>query len=562
MRSIRGVCHDDWRRIATKARCHDLGSVAAVRPMSLVEVANLSVAFGARRVVDDVSFTLDAGETLALVGESGSGKSLTALSLLQLLPPGGVNPTGRIRLNGAEMIGADPATLHRARGEQAGIVFQEPMTSLNPLHRIGRQVAEAITLHQRLRGTSLRQRVVDVLEQAGFADAGHRLDAYPHQLSGGQRQRVMIAMALANDPALLIADEPTTALDVTIQAQILDLLARLKAERSLALLLITHDLQIVRRYADRVCVMKDGAIVEAGSVATVFAAPAHPYTRMLLNAVPRGGPAVMPNRAPTLLQADNVRVHFAVRRGILRRAIGHVRAVDDVSIAVRAGETLGLVGESGSGKTTIALAVLRLLPATGRIVFAGQNLATLPQRALRPLRAKMQIVFQDPFGSLSPRMTVGEIVTEGLRVHERRLTARQREDRVVAALEEVGLTADSSERYPHEFSGGQRQRIAVARAMVLKPDFVVLDEPTSALDMSVQAQIVELLRDLQQRHGLAYLFISHDLKVVRALAHRVVVLRGGQIVEQGEAATMFANPCEEYTRNLMQAAFALEPLPS
>ncbi len=526
--------------------------------MSLVEVANLSVAFGDKRVVDNASFTLDRGETLALVGKSGSGKSLTALSLLQLLPSGGSNPTGRVMLDGEQMIGADPATLHRARGEIAGMVFQEPMTSLNPLHRIGRQVAEAITLHRRLPREALRCRVIELLNQAGFPDAEHRLDAYPHQLSGGQRQRVMIATALANDPALLIADEPTTALDVTIQAQILELLAKLKAERSLALLLITHDLQIVRRYADRVCVMQGGQIVEAGCVADVFGAPTHAYTRMLLSAVPKGAPIALPHDTPTVFEAADMRVHFPIRRGVLRRVVGSVRAVDGVTIAVRAGETVGLVGESGSGKTTIGLAALRLEPAEGCVHFEGVDIETLDRRALRRLRARAQIVFQDPFGSLSPRFSVGEIVAEGLRVHEPALSRAERAMRVAAELEEVGLPADAAECYPHEFSGGQRQRIAIARAMVLKPRFVVLDEPTSALDMSVQAQIVELLRRLQQVHGLAYLFISHDLKVVRALAHRIVVLRAGRVVEQGEADEVFARPREDYTRALMKAAFALQ----
>ena len=526
--------------------------------MSLVEVDNLSVAFGAKCVVESVSFTLDRGETLALVGESGSGKSVTALSLLQLLPHGGSNPTGSVRLDGKEMIGASKATLHQARGELAGIVFQEPTSSLNPLHRIGRQVAEAISLHRRVPGGKLRERVIAALGQAGFPDAERRLDAFPHQLSGGQRQRVMIAMALANNPALLIADEPTTALDVTIEAQILALLARLKAERSLALLLITHNLQIVRRYADRVCVMKDGRVVESGRVADVFAAPAHPYTRMLLAAVPKGAPAAVPDGAATILQADDMKVHFAIRRGVLRRTIGHVRAVDGVSVTVREGETVGLVGESGSGKTTLALAALGLERAVGNVSFAGQRIDALSRRALCPLRARMQMVFQDPFGSLSPRMSVGEIVAEGLRVHEPHIGRDERDRRVAAELEEVGLPADAAQRYPHEFSGGQRQRIAIARAMVLKPRFVVLDEPTSALDMSVQAQIVELLRGLQQVHRLAYLFISHDLRVVRALAHRIVVLRDGRVVEQGDADALFADPREAYTRALMKAAFETE----
>jgi microcin C transport system ATP-binding protein len=525
--------------------------------MSLLEVEDLSVAFGARRVVDGVSFTLDRGETLALVGESGSGKSLTALSLLQLLPAGGTNPTGRITLAGEQLIGASRQTLLHARGQLAGIVFQEPMTSLNPLHRIGRQVAEAVQLHRKMAKDARRARVIEVLRQAGFADAEHRLDAFPHQLSGGQRQRVVIAMALANDPALLIADEPTTALDVTIQARILGLLAELKAARGLALLLISHDLQIVRRYADRVCVMKDGAVVEAGRVADVFAKPKHPYTRMLLGAVPKGAPARLATGARTLVEAQNVKVHFPIRRGLLRRTVGQVKAVDGVSFTLHEGETLGLVGESGSGKSTLGFALLRLQHCEGRIVFAGTDLATVSKRDLRHLRSSIQVVFQDPYGSLSPRMTVGDIVAEGLAVHEPDLTRAERNQRVADELDEVGLPVDAMNRYPHEFSGGQRQRIAIARAMVLKPRFVVLDEPTSALDMSVQAQIVDLLRKLQDRHGLGYLFISHDLKVVRALAHRLIVLRHGEVVEEGPAAEIFSNPQQAYTRDLMAAAFKL-----
>ncbi|MGH7154139.1 MAG: ATP-binding cassette domain-containing protein, partial [Acetobacteraceae bacterium] len=425
--------------------------------------------------------------------------------LLQLLPHGGTNPTGRIRLENESMIGARPSVLHRARGEVAGMVFQEPMTSLNPLHRIGRQIAEAITLHRPVPRDRLRARVIEVLDQAGFPEAGQRLQAFPHQLSGGQRQRVMIAMALANDPVLLIADEPTTALDVTIQAQILELLAELKTARQLALLLITHDLQIVRRYADRVCVMKDGHIVESGPVAKVFSAPSQPYTRMLLRAVPRGAPVRLPSNASALIEADDVHVHFAIRRGILRRVVGEVRGVDGVSLAVHEGETVGLVGESGSGKTTMGFAMLRLVPAQGRIAFDGADLATLDRRALRRLRSCMQVVFQDPFGSLSPRLTVGEIVAEGLRLHEPGLSRAERDARVAAELDEVGLAAECLERYPHEFSGGQRQRIAIARAMVLKPRFVVLDEPTSALDMLLQAQMVDLLRELQRKRDLTYM---------------------------------------------------------
>jgi microcin C transport system ATP-binding protein len=522
--------------------------------MSLLTVDNLSLAFGPKPVVNGVSFRLDRGETLALVGESGSGKSLTALALLQLLPPG-CSSSGQITLDGENMLGASPATLRRIRGGVAGMVFQEPMTSLNPLHRIGRQVGEAIRLHQRVPRGTLRRRVTDLLAQVGFADAANRLDAFPHQLSGGQRQRVMIAMALANDPTLLIADEPTTALDVTIQAQILELLAAQKAARGLALLLITHDLAIVRRYADRVCVMKDGCIVEAGR--HVCTRPTHPYTCALLSSEPRGAPAPRPTNGAPLMQAEDIKVHFPIRRGLLRRVVGHVRAVDGVSITVHAGETVGLVGESGSGKSTIGFAMLRLIDATGTRRFQGADLATLDRTALRRLRARMQIVFQDPFGSLSPRMHVGDIVAEGLTVHAPHLSRAARGVRLARALAEVGLPSDAAYRYPHEFSGGQRQRIAIARALVLQPDFIVLDEPTSALDMSVQAQIVDLLRDLQARHGMGYMFISHDLKVVRALAHQVVVLRHGRVVERGSAEQIFSAPQEPYTKALMHAAFDL-----
>jgi microcin C transport system ATP-binding protein len=524
--------------------------------MSLIEVENLTVAFGERRVVENVSFTLDRGETLALVGESGSGKSLTALSLLRLLPPGAV-ATGHIRIDGRDVLGMAERELRNLRGGKAGMIFQEPMTSLNPLHRIGRQVAEAVTLHTKatLPRDALRRRAMTLLEQAGFPDAAHRLDAFPHQLSGGQRQRVMIAIALANDPALLIADEPTTALDVTIEAQILALLDAQKAARGLGLLLITHDLGIVQQHADRVAVMKAGRIVETGEVGQLFARPQHPYTRMLLAAEPKGGPPPLPPKPAPVIAAESVGVHFAIRQGVLRRARGHVRAVDDVSLVVRQGETVGLVGESGSGKTSMGFAMLGLEHAEGRILFEGQDIAHLPERRLRALRADMQIVFQDPFGSLSPRMTVEEIVAEGLRVHERGLTAAQRHAKVAAALAEVGLPENALERYPHEFSGGQRQRIAIARAMVLEPRFVVLDEPTSALDRSVQTQIVDLLRRLQADHGLAYLFISHDLRIVRALAHRIIVLRRGRVVEEGPAEEIFENPQQDYTRALIAAAF-------
>jgi microcin C transport system ATP-binding protein len=533
--------------------------MTAGAPMNLVEVENLSVTCGSRRVVRGISFAIDRGETLALVGESGSGKTLTALSLLQLLPPGAVNSSGRILLGGQSMIGADERCLRRVRGAIAGMIFQEPMTSLNPLHRIGRQVAEAITLHRRIPREAVRGRVIEALRQAGFADAERRLDAFPHQLSGGQRQRVMIAMALANDPALLIADEPTTALDVTIQAQILKLLADLKAARGLALLMITHDLSIVRHFADRVAVMKSGELVEIGPCARIFAAPQHPYTRMLLAAEPKGRAAALSVDAGTLIEARDLRVHFAISRGVLRRTVGVVKAVDGVSICVREGETVGLVGESGSGKSTMGFGMLRLLPSVGELGFQGRDINALDKRSLRRMRARMQIVFQDPYGSLSPRMHVGDIVAEGLDVHAPRLSRAERAARVAEALDEVGLPAEFADRYPHEFSGGERQRIAIARALVLKPRLVVLDEPTSALDRSVQAQIVELLRELQLRHHIGYLFISHDLRVVRALAHRIVVLRHGRVVEQGAADVVFARPQHPYTRALLEAALHLEP---
>ena len=519
--------------------------------MSLLAVEGFSVRFGAKAVVDGVSFTVDRGETVALVGESGSGKSLTALSVLRLLPPGAAT-SGGIVLDGTDVATASPDKLRDIRGRVAGMVFQEPMTSLNPLHRIGRQVGEAMALHGR---RPTRAAIVALLDSCGFPGAATRLDALPHQLSGGQRQRVMIAMALANDPALLIADEPTTALDVTIQAQILDLLAAQKTKRGLALLLISHDLGVVRRYADRVCVMKDGQIVEQGKATTIFTHPQHSYTKMLIAAEPSGQPEALPRNAKPLMTGSDIRVAFAGRRGLLRRAAATVLAVDGVSIDISEGETVGLVGESGSGKSTMGLALLRLVPATGRVAFAGEDLQTLSPTELRHRRAGMQIVFQDPYGSLSPRMTVGDLVSEGLSVHER-LKPADRTARVATALAEVGLPADALGRYPHEFSGGQRQRIAIARALVLQPRLLILDEPTSALDRSVQAQIVDLLRQLQRRHGLAYLFISHDLAVVRALAHRIVVLRAGRVVEQGPADALFAAPREPYTRALMAAAFA------
>ena len=525
--------------------------------MTLLSVENLTVAFGARRVVRGVSFDLARGETLALVGESGSGKSVTALSTLRLLPPAAQVPEGRITLDGVDVLAAQEDALKHLRGGVAGMVFQEPMTSLNPLHSIGRQVGEAITLHRPLAGEALRARVLDLLHQAGLPQATARLGAYPHQLSGGQRQRVMIAAALANDPKLLIADEPTTALDVTIQAQILELLAALKQRLGMAMLLITHDLSIVRRHADRVVVMKDGEAVEQGSTAAVFAAPRHPYTRMLLATEPRGRPVAVPAGAPVVVEGEAVRVHFPIRRGLLRRTVGFVKAVDGVSLTIHEGETVGLVGELGSGKTTLGLALLRLEGSQGAIRFEGRDIQPLSRNALRPLRRRMQIVFQDPYGSLSPRLSAGEIIGEGLEVHEPGLARAARDQAVAQALEEVGLDAAMAGRYPHEFSGGQRQRIAIARALVLKPRLVVLDEPTSALDVSVQAQVVDLLRALQAKYRLAYLFISHDLRVVRALAHRIIVLKDGKVVEEGEAERLTAAPAEPYTRALMAAAFDL-----
>jgi microcin C transport system ATP-binding protein len=532
----------------------------------LLEVRDLAVSFGtgANEVVavKGVSFDIRRGETVALVGESGSGKSVTALSVLQLLPyPAARHPKGSIRFQGKELVGAAPRDLLAVRGNRVSMIFQEPMTSLNPLHTIERQVNEVLILHKRLSREAARKRTLELLEQVGIPNAAERLDAYPHQLSGGQRQRVMIAMALANEPDLLIADEPTTALDVTIQAQILALLKTLQARYGMALLFITHDLGIVRKVADRVCVMTQGEIVEQGTVVDVFDRPQHPYTRHLLSAEPKGRPVAADPDAPEILRLDDLKVHFPIRRGVLRRTVGYVKAVDGVSIALREGHTIGLVGESGSGKTTLGLALLRLERSEGGIEFDGKDLQKLGQRDLRPLRRQMQVVFQDPFSSLSPRMSVGEIVGEGLEVHGIG-TAAERTRMIDEALREVGLDPahfpGARERYPHEFSGGQRQRIAIARALVLKPRFMVLDEPTSALDMSVQAQIVDLLRDLQQRHRLAYLFISHDLKVVRALADEVVVLREGKVVERGPAQQVFSQPQTPYTKALIAAAFDLE----
>ncbi|MBS01491.1 MAG: microcin ABC transporter ATP-binding protein [Gammaproteobacteria bacterium] len=521
----------------------------------ILEVEDLAIAFHDRTVVTDVSFHIDRGETVALVGESGSGKSVTALSVMQLLPyPQASHPAGSVRVDGEEMIGASKADLLYMRGNRVSMIFQEPMTSLNPLHTVERQVNEVLLVHQSLGKAAARARTLELLQLVGLQRAEERLRAYPHELSGGQRQRVMIAMALANEPALLIADEPTTALDVTIQAQILALLRDLKSRLDMALLLITHDLGVVQAMADRVCVMTGGRIVEQGPAARIFTAPEHDYTRKLLAAEPSGEPVEANPEAEVVMRGEHIKVHFDLSRGFFSR--GRVlKAVDDISVSVRAGQTIGVVGESGSGKTTLGMALLRLARSEGAIVFGGDNLQGLPTKALQPFRKHMQIVFQDPYGSLSPRRSVREIIEQGLRIHEPDLTEAERTDRVEAALSEVDLPASDADRYPHEFSGGQRQRIAIARAIVLKPRFLVLDEPTSALDMSVQAQVVDLLRDLQRRHNIAYLFISHDLKVVRALADEVIVMKDGVIVEQGAAHEIFEAPRTDYTRALMAAAF-------
>jgi microcin C transport system ATP-binding protein len=536
----------------------------------LLEIRDLSVTFAGRggakpvEAVRGVSLALDRGETVALVGESGSGKSVTALSILQLLPyPLATHGAdSSIRLAGEELIGAAPEALRRVRGNRIAMVFQEPMTSLNPLHTLERQINETLLIHRRMSAAAARGRTLELLRLVGLPDAESRLEAYPHQLSGGQRQRVMIAMAIANDPDLLIADEPTTALDVTIQAHILQLLKDLCDRLGMALFLITHDLTIVRKMADKICIMTQGEIVEAGPTVEIFARPRHPYTRRLLAAEPKGRAPPADPVAAELMAAQELKVWFPIRRGVLRRVRGHVKAVDGVSLAVRNGTTLGVVGESGSGKTTLGLALLRLTETQGRIRFAGQDLAALGQRQLRPLRREMQVVFQDPFSSLSPRLSVAQIVEEGLKVHRLAANAAERRRLIDTVLVEVGLDPEAAERYPHEFSGGQRQRIAIARALVLKPRFVVLDEPTSALDMSVQAQIVELLRELQARHGLAYLFISHDLRVVRALAHEILVMKDGKIVEAGPTDRVMTRPQHPYTRALMAAAFDLSAVPA
>ena len=526
----------------------------------LLEVKDLKIAFKSEGVenlaVKGVSFTINKGETVALVGESGSGKSITALSTVKLLPDS-AKVSGSVAYEGTEMIGADQATLRKVRGNDISFIFQEPMTSLNPLHTIEKQLRESIELHQGLRGDAVRDKIIELLDQVGIVDPASRLNSYPHQLSGGQRQRVMIAMALANGPDLLVADEPTTALDVTIEAQILLLLEDLKKRLGMGMLFITHDLGVVRKIADRVCVMKDGEIVEHGQTAAIFDNPQHEYTKMLLAAEATGTPEPISPHAKTVVETQNLKIWFPINRGFLRRTVGHVKAVNDATLQIREGETMGVVGESGSGKTTLALAVMRLISSEGRISFLGQDIQGWKNKELQPLRKDMQMVFQDPYGSLSPRMTVADIVAEGLGVHGME-AGQDNIPQVETILKEVGLPGDILERYPHEFSGGQRQRIAIARAMILKPKLVVLDEPTSALDMTVQVQIVDLLRDLQKKYGLAYLFISHDLRVVRALSHNVMVMKRGDVVEAGEASQIFDAPQTDYTKTLMAAAFDLD----
>jgi microcin C transport system ATP-binding protein len=535
--------------------------MSTARP--LIDVKDLSVDFRSgdtlTHAVKHVSFDIGDAETVALVGESGSGKTVTALSILRLLPyPAASHPSGTILFKGENLLTLSPPALRQIRGNKISMIFQEPMTSLNPLHTIERQVGEVLKIHRGLSDRAARERVLDLLDKVGIDDPKGRLDCYPHQLSGGQRQRVMIAMSLANEPDLLIADEPTTALDVTIQAQILELLSKLKAEINMAMLLITHDLGIVRKMADRVCVMNNGEIVERGTMADIFAAPKHPYTKHLIASEPKGSPPAANPKAKTILEAKDLRVWFPIKRGFLRHVVGHIKAVDGIDLTVKEGQTLGVVGESGSGKTTLGLALLRLISSEGPIVYLGNRIDGFDSKRMRPLRRHMQIVFQDPYGSLSPRLSIGQIIEEGLSIQNPTLTREERVARVDQALREVGLDPKWRDRYPHEFSGGQRQRIAIARALVLEPKFLILDEPTSALDVSVQAQIVDLLRELQRRHKLAYLFISHDLKVVRALANSIIVLRYGKVVEQGPARTVFAKPKTDYTKALLAAAFELE----
>jgi microcin C transport system ATP-binding protein len=532
----------------------------------LLEIRDLSISFhtpdGVVEAVKGASLDIGEGEIMALVGESGSGKTVTGLAIPQLLPyPNAFHPSGSIRFQGEELMGADEAALRNLRGDRVSMIFQEPMTSLNPLHTIGRQVSETLTLHQGLGERAASQRTIELLRRVGLDEVESRLNAYPHQLSGGQRQRVMIAMALANEPDLLIADEPTTALDVTIQAQILELLKDLQSSMGMAVLLITHNLSVVANIADRVAVMTRGEIVEQGDIDRVMQDPQHSYTKHLIEAEPKGSAVAYDPDADIVMETHDLKVHFPITRGVLRRTVDHVKAVDGVSMSVRRGQTIGVVGESGSGKTTLALALLRLTESDGPVVFLGKDIQGWKAKALRPFRRHMQVVFQDPYGSLSPRMTVGEIIGEGLQIHEPDSTEQERDTAITEALQEVGLDPAMRARMPHELSGGERQRVAIARAMILKPEFVVLDEPTSALDLSVQAQIVTLLRELQSRHRIAFLFISHDMRVVRALSHYLIVMRRGEVVEQGLCDEIFDSPHEEYTKSLMAASLEIESRP-
>jgi microcin C transport system ATP-binding protein len=531
--------------------------------MALLDIKNLSVDFvngrNVTHAVKGLSVSIEKGETLAVVGESGSGKSVTALSILQLLPyPVATHPSGSITFKGEELMGMPEPVLRSIRGNRISMIFQEPMTSLNPLHTIEKQIAEVLYIHKRMAPDKARARVIELLELVGLKKLTTRLNAFPHELSGGQRQRVMIAMALANEPDLLIADEPTTAVDVTVQAQLLKLLKELQQKLGMAIMLITHDLSIVRKMADNVAVMYRGELVELAKTADLFAKPQHDYTKMLLAAQPKGKPLPFDENAPPILKAEQLKVWFPIKKGVFRRVVDHVKAVDGIDVSIRPGQTVGVVGESGSGKTTLGLALLRLVQSQGIVSFNDVSLGKMPDKEIRALRKDMQIVFQDPYGSLSPRMAVGAIVGEGLQVHFPAMTAEERDRAVIDVLKEVGLDPETRNRYPHEFSGGQRQRIAIARAMILKPKFVILDEPTSALDMSVQAQIVDLLKDLQKKHNLAYMFISHDLRVVRAMSHDVIVMQNGRVVESGPAQQIFENPREAYTKTLIAAALNIE----